>query len=199
MKKICAVVPSRAPGVINCTVVSSVWSSIIYHLHDSHWLVQFVVCVSKILYDSSLGTEGEFFFVVLILPYLAIFMIHTTFLSLLGLICLNSLPCCCCFSVAKSCPNLCDPMNSSTPDFPVLHYIPEFGKTHVHQVSDAIQPYNPLSLPSLLAFSLSQHQGLFQWVSSHQMAKYWSFSFSTILPMYIQGWFPLGLTGLISL
>ena len=178
---------------VQCVIkyyISSAWFSLVGSVcglcfKDTLWLI--------------IRNWRRIFFVVLILPYLAIFMIHTTFLSLLGLICLNSLPCCCCFSVAKSCPNLCDPMNSSTPDFPVLHYIPEFGKTHVHQVSDAIQPYNPLSLPSLLAFSLSQHQGLFQWVSSHQMAKYWSFSFSTILPMYIQGWFPLGLTGLISL
>ena len=63
-------------------------------------------------------------------------------------------------------------MNSSTPDFPVLHYLLEFAQTHVHWVSDAIQPSHPLSSPSSSALNLSQQQGLFQWVrSSHQVAK----------------------------
>ena len=78
---------------------------------------------------------------------------------------------CCCCSVAKSCLTLCIPMNCSMPGFPVLHYLPEFVQTHVHWVSDAIQPSRPLS-PSPPAFNLSQHQGLFQRVSSsHQVAK----------------------------
>ena len=61
-----------------------------------------------------------------------------------------------------------------------LHYLPEFAQTRVHWVSDAIQPSHPLSSPSPPAFNLSQHQGLFKWVSSlHQVAKkYWSFSFN---------------------
>ena len=59
-----------------------------------------------------------------------------------------------------------------TPGFPVLHHLPEFTQTHVHRVSDAIQPSHPLSSPSPPAPNLSQHQGLFQWVSSsHQVAK----------------------------
>ena len=75
-------------------------------------------------------------------------------------------------SVAQSCPTLCDPMNRSTSGLPVHHQLPELTQTHVHQVSDAIQPSHPLSSPSLPAFNLSQHQGLFQWVSSsHQVAK----------------------------
>ena len=84
-----------------------------------------------------------------------------------------------CFSVAQSCPTLCDPMDCTTPGFPVLHHLREFAQTHVHGVSDAIQPSHPLSSPSL-PFCLSQDQGLFQRVcSSHQVAKvYWSFSFS---------------------
>ena len=58
------------------------------------------------------------------------------------------------------------------PGFPVLRFLPEFSQTHVHSISDAIQPSHPLSAASPLAFSLSQHQGLFQWVSSsHQAAK----------------------------
>ena len=64
-----------------------------------------------------------------------------------------------------SCVWLCNPMDCSTPCFPVLHYLPEFAQTHVRWVGDAIQPSHPLSSPSL-ALSLSQHQGLFQWVSS---------------------------------
>ena len=69
-------------------------------------------------------------------------------------------------SVAHSCPTICDPMNCSTPGLPVHHQLPEFTQTHVHQVSDAIQPSHPLSSPSPSACNPSQHQGLFQWVNS---------------------------------
>ena len=65
-------------------------------------------------------------------------------------------------SVAQSCPTLCDPMNHSTPGLPVHHQLPEFTQTHIHQVSDAIQPSHPLSSPSPLAPNPSQHQSLFQ-------------------------------------
>ena len=65
-------------------------------------------------------------------------------------------------SVAQSCPTLCDPMNHSTPGLPVHHQFPEFTQTHVHQVSDAIQPSHPLSSPSPPAPNPSQHQSLFQ-------------------------------------
>ena len=65
-------------------------------------------------------------------------------------------------SVAQSCPTLCDPMDCSMPGFPVHHQLPELNQTHVHQVSDAIQPSHPLSSPSPPDFNLSQHQGLFQ-------------------------------------
>ena len=78
----------------------------------------------------------------------------------------------CCHSVAQSCLTLCDPMDCSTPGFPVLHYLPEFAQTHVYCISDAIQPSHPLSSPSPPAFNLSQHQSLSQWYSSsHQVAK----------------------------
>ena len=77
----------------------------------------------------------------------------------------------CCCSVAQSCPTLCNPMGCSMPGFSLLHCLPEFAQTHVHWVSDAIQPFHPLS-PSSPALNLSQHQGLFQWVGSlHQVAK----------------------------
>ena len=65
-------------------------------------------------------------------------------------------------SVAESCPTLCEPMNRRTPGLPVHHQLPESTQTHVHQVGDAIQPSNPLSLPSPPAVNLSQHQGLFK-------------------------------------
>ena len=75
-------------------------------------------------------------------------------------------------SVAQLCPTLCDPMNHSMPGLPVHHQLPEFTQTHVHWVSDAIQPSHPLSSPSPPTFKLSQHQGLFKWVSSsHQVTK----------------------------
>ena len=64
-------------------------------------------------------------------------------------------------SVAQSCPTLCNPMNRSTPGLPVHHQLPEFTQTHVHQVSDAIQPSHPLSSPSPPAPNPSQHQSLF--------------------------------------
>ena len=69
-------------------------------------------------------------------------------------------------SVAQSCPTPCDPMNRSTPGLPVHHQLPEFTETHVHRVSDAIQPSHPLSSPSPLAPNPSQHQSLFQRVNS---------------------------------
>ena len=65
-------------------------------------------------------------------------------------------------SVTQSCPTLCDPMNRSTPGLSVHHQLPEFTETHVHQVSDCIQPSHPLSSPSPLAPNPSQHQSLFQ-------------------------------------
>ena len=75
-------------------------------------------------------------------------------------------------SVAQSCPTLCNPMNRSTPGLPVHHQHLESTQTHVHWVGDAIQPSHPLSSPSPPALSLSQHWGLFQWISSsHEVAK----------------------------
>ena len=100
----------------------------------------------------------------------------------------------CWCSVAKLCPTLCDPMDYSTPGFPVFHCLPEFAQTHVHWVNDAIQPSHPLLSPSPPSLSLSQHQGLFQWVSSsHASAS------ASVLLVNIYSWFPLGLTGLMSL
>ena len=75
-------------------------------------------------------------------------------------------------SVAQSCPTLCDPMDCSMPGLPVYHQLPEIAQTHVHGVSDAIQSSHPLLSIFSPALNLSQHQGLFQWISSlHQVAK----------------------------
>ena len=84
-------------------------------------------------------------------------------------------------SVTQSCLTLCDPMDCSTPGLPVHHQLPELTQTHVHRVSDAIQPSHPLLSPSPPAFNISQHQGLFQGVSSlHQVAK--------VLEFQLQWW-----------
>jgi len=104
-------------------------------------------------------------------------------------------------SVAQSCPTLCDPMDHSTPDFPVYHQLLELAQTHIHWASDAIQPSHPLSSLSPPAFSPSHHEGLLKWVSSsHHVAK--------VLELQLQHqsfqWifrtdFLLGWTGWISL
>ena len=84
-------------------------------------------------------------------------------------------------SVTQSCPTLCDPMNRSTPGLPVHHQLPEFTQTHVHRVSDAIQPSHPLSSPSP-PFSIPPSIRVFSSESTLRMRwpKYWSFSFSII-------------------
>ena len=104
-------------------------------------------------------------------------------------------------SVAQSCLTLCDPMNCSTPGLPVHHQLPESTQTHVCCVGDAIQPSHPLTSPSPPTLNFSQHQGLFQWVSSlHQVAKVLEFQ----LQHQSCQWTPrtdllLGWTGWISL
>ena len=103
---------------------------------------------------------------------------------------------CCCCSVAKSCPTLWEHMNCSMPGFPVLHYLPKLAQTHVHWVnhptiSSSVIPFS--SLPSIFSsiriFS-SKSALCIRW------PKYWSFNTLATFPMNIQGWFPLGLTGL---
>ena len=92
------------------------------------------------------------------------------------------------------------PHGCSMPGLPVHHQLLEFFQTHVHWVGDAIQPFHPLSSPSPPTFNLSQHQGLFKWVSSlHQVAKVLEFQLQPVLPMNTQDWSPLGWTDWISL
>ena len=92
-------------------------------------------------------------------------------------------------------------MDCSTPGLPVLHHLLKPAQTHVHRVGDAIQPSHPLSFPSPPAFNLFQHQGLLQGVSSSFISGGQSIRASasaSVLPVNIQDWFPLGLSGLIS-
>ena len=106
---------------------------------------------------------------------------------------------CCCLAT-KPCLTLCDPVHCNMPGFPVLHHLPELAQTYVHWVDDAIQSSYSLSSPSLpAALNLSQHQGLFQWVNSASDGQSIGASASaSVFLMNIQGWFPLGLTSLIS-
>ena len=96
-------------------------------------------------------------------------------------------------SVACSRLTLCNPMDCSTPGFPIYHQLSELAQTHVHQGGNAIQPSHPLLSSSPLAFN----QGLFQWVSSSRSI--WVSASASVLPMNIQDWFPLGLTGCVFL
>ena len=93
-------------------------------------------------------------------------------------------------SVAQLCSTLCDPMDCSTLGLPVHHQLPEITQTHVHWVGDNFQPSHPLSSPSPLAFNMSQHQDLFQRVSSSDQV-------AIVLEFQLQH--PLGWTGWISL
>ena len=102
-------------------------------------------------------------------------------------------------SVAQSCPTLCNPLDCSMPAFPVHHQFPELAQIHVHRVGDAIQPSHPLLFASPPAFKLCSASGSFpvsQFLASGGQSIEVSAS-ASVLPMNIQDWFPLGLTGLI--
>ena len=102
-------------------------------------------------------------------------------------------------TVTQSCLTLCNPMNRSMPGLPVYHQLPEFTQTHVHRVSDAIQPSHPLSSPSV-APSPSQNQSLFQWVNSAWGGQSTRVSaLASVLPKKSQGWSPSEWTGWNSL
>jgi len=114
--------------------------------------------------------------------------------------CWLSILCICCCSVAKSCSTFCSPMDCSTPGFPVLHYLPEFAQILVHCVGVAVQPSHPLSplllLPSIFpSVRVVSNNCLFP--SGGQSI--WASTSASVLSMNIQGWFPLGLIGLIFL
>ena len=103
-------------------------------------------------------------------------------------------------SVTQSCPTLYDPMNRSTPGLPVHYQLPEFTQTHVHRVSDAIQPSHPLR-PLLLLLPIPPNIRIFPSESTLRMRwpKYWSFSFSIIPSKEHPGLISLEWTGWISL
>ena len=101
-------------------------------------------------------------------------------------------------SFTQSCLTLCNPMNRSTPGLPVHHQLSELTQTHVHWVGDTIQSSHPLSSPSPSSFNLSQHQGLVSqpFTSGGQSVE--ASASASVLPINIQDWFPLILTGWIS-
>ena len=108
--------------------------------------------------------------------------------------------CCCCCLVTKSCPTLCDPRDCSMPSFPVLHCLLAFAQTHVHWVSDTIRPSHPLApfSPPALSFPASGSFPMSQLFPTGGQSIGASAS-ASVLPVNIQGWFPLGWTGWISL
>ena len=108
--------------------------------------------------------------------------------------------CCCCCSVAKLCLTLCNPMDCSTAGFPVLQYLPEFVKIHIHWVGDTIQPSHSLPSSSPFASNLSQHQSLSSGsILCIRWPKYWSFNFSISLSSEYWGLISSRFTSLISL
>ena len=108
-----------------------------------------------------------------------------------------------CFPIThsvQSCPIICNPMDGSMPGFPVHHQVLKVDQTHVHQVGDAIQPSHPLPFLSPPAFKFPSIKVFSNESVVHiRWSKYWNFSFSISPSMNIEDWFPLGLTGLISL
>ena len=118
-----------------------------------------------------------------------------------------ALTCCCC-SVAQLCPTFCDLMDSSTPGFPILHHLPELGQSHVHWVSDTIQPSDPI-VPFSLCLQSFPVSGSFrrsrrftsggQSIGASGGQSIGASASASVLPMNIQDWFPLELTDFISL
>ena len=104
-----------------------------------------------------------------------------------------------CCSVAQLCATLCNSMDCSTPGLPVLHHLLELAQTHVHWVRDAIQPSHPLSSFSscFQSFAASGYFPVSQFSSGGQSTR--ASALASVLPLNIQGWYPLGLTDLISL
>ena len=119
---------------------------------------------------------------------------HIYFISLL------SVSFCCCCSVTELCVTLCDPMDCSTPGFPVLHCLLELAQTHIHWVNDAIQPFHPVapfsSRPQSFPVSGSCPMS---WLFTSRGQSIVASASASVVPMNSQGWFPLGLTGLILL
>ena len=162
-------------------------------------VLSFISCICVYSLPSFLPCLG-FFLVLTILGTLFVLLVFCTLLLSIPPLewCLPWSTCSVLFSRSVMS-NFLDPMDCSMPGVPVHH---QLAQNHVScpSTGDAIQPSHPLSLPSPPAFSLSQHQGLFQWVSSlHQAAKVLEPQLQhRTFPVNIQGWFSLGLTGLMS-
>ena len=105
----------------------------------------------------------------------------------------------CCYSVIKSCLTLCNPMDCSMPGFPVLYYLLEFAQIQVHWISDVIQPRHSLPPSSPFAFDVSLASGSFPMSQLFASGSQSIGASASVLPMNIQDWFSLGLSGLISL
>ena len=130
--------------------------------------------------------------------FIAMCFVYVQICSILILLHFKKLCCYCCFSITKLCLTLCNPMDCTTPGFPVLHYPPELVQTHVHWVSDANLPSYPL-LPFLSSPQPFTASGSFPVSQPFTSGGQTIEAKPSVLPMNIQGWFPLGLTGLISL
>ena len=106
----------------------------------------------------------------------------------------------CCCSLTNSCPPFCNPMGCSRPHFPVLHHLPELAQIHVHWISDAIQPSHPVTPFSSCPQSfLASGSFAMNWLFTSGAQSIGTSASASVLQMNIQGWFPLVLTGLISL
>ena len=157
IKKFCSFIPPYLYPLFVFIVVQNTSTHIVYHLISIRFILFYRCLLNQRGTIRNYKSNINLCCVTYLLRYL----------NLLVFIFSHS---CCCL-VTKSCPTLWDPMDCNTPGFPVLHYPPEFAQTHVHWVSDAIQPSHPL-LPPSPALNLSQNLCLFQWVkSSHQVAK----------------------------
>ena len=136
-------------------------------------LIKYILLYFKYLCESNLVTYFELYSnVVFLVIFLFLNFLSPIFLKLLFSSVQSS-------SVAQSCPTPWDPMDCSIPGLPVHHQLPVFTQTHVHWVGDAIQSSHSLLSPLPPALCLSQHQGLFKWVSlCIRWPNYWNFSFS---------------------
>ena len=124
----------------------------------------------------------------------------STLFSLWHMFLLRSKNCCCCCSVANLCPTLCNPMDCSMTGFPVPHHLQEFAQVHDHWISDTIQPSHPVTCFSSCPPSFpAPGSYLMSWLFSSDGQSIGASASASVLPMSIQDWFPLGLTGLISL
>ena len=142
------------------------------------------LCCSSILFNQLITTCGCW------VPYIPHFISNHLFFMIY------------CCSVSQLCLTLCDPMDCSMPGFLVLHYFPEFAQTYVHWVGDGLQSSRPLSSPSLPAFLQSfptSEPFPLTWLITLGGQSIGTSASALVLPMNVQGWFPLGLTGLISL